>query len=78
MIGQVLLALAFVYFIGMIVALAYALVDLEDNAGDHPQQTMSDVAIMCLGYMLTRMILWPGYAALYIRSWLRARVVDQS
>lgn len=65
-----------VYFIGMFPALAFALSDLDDNAGDHPHQTMSDVAVMALGYMLTQMVTWPWNAAMYVRSWLRDRVED--
>lgn len=66
-----------IYFIGMMVALAFAISDLDDNAVDNPRQTMGDVALMAGGYMLGQMILWPWNAAVYVRNWLRDRVAEE-
>jgi hypothetical protein len=73
MIGSPLVMLVLVYFVGMLFALAFALLDLDERVGEYPHQTMSDVAIMCLGYMVTRMALWPYYAAVFVCSSLKAR-----
>lgn len=47
------------YFVGMLVALAVAVVELDDNAVDDPSQSMSDTALLAGAYMLIHMICWP-------------------
>lgn len=68
--------LGLIYFTGMLIALAVAVVELDDNAVDDPSQSMSDTALLAGAYMLIHMICWPYYAAKYVYVWLRDKRVS--